>query len=56
MKLQIRFQLITENGTYAVVEYNDSNINNPVNNAQLFLNKLKAEGIKAFNAEEKKNE
>jgi hypothetical protein len=53
MKLLIRFQLNVE-GTYAVIEYDDNNINNPINKAQAFLDKLKKEGVKAFNAEAEK--
>lgn len=49
MKLEIRFQLLTEENDYAVVEFNDNNINNPINKAQAFLDKLKKEGTKAFN-------
>lgn len=53
MKLCIRFQLLTGENDYAVIEFNDDNINNPINKAQTFLDKLKAQGVRAFNINEK---
>jgi hypothetical protein len=48
MDFKIEFKLVNDNGITVTQIFEDTNLNNPVNDAQCLLDKLKTHGFRAM--------
>jgi predicted transcriptional regulator len=48
MNFKIEFKLVSDNGITVTQVFQDSNLNNPVNEAQKLLEALKTQGFRAM--------